>query len=83
MPMLLRNLKEEAMMAPTLASIFGLSMGELAIVALIVLLLFGGANIRKLARSLGGSVRDFKEELKGGANEAADDQKGPNPPSPK
>lgn len=49
---------------PTLATIFGLGTGELVVIFLIILLLFGGANLPKLTRSLGKSVKDFKGALK-------------------
>ncbi|MDQ1466152.1 MAG: sec-independent protein translocase protein TatA [Actinomycetota bacterium] len=40
---------------------FGLGAPELLIVLLIVLLLFGGAKLPKLARSLGEASREFKK----------------------
>ncbi|MBM4354500.1 MAG: twin-arginine translocase TatA/TatE family subunit [Deltaproteobacteria bacterium] len=43
---------------------FGLSTGELVVIFLIILLLFGGANLPKLTRSLGKSVKEFKNALK-------------------
>lgn len=47
-----------------LATIFGLGTGELVVIFLIVLLLFGGANLPKLTRSLGKSIKEFKGALK-------------------
>jgi len=47
-----------------LATIFGLGTGELVVIFLIILLLFGGANLPKLTRSLGKSVREFKQAVK-------------------
>lgn len=44
-----------------------LSAPELLIVLLIILLLFGGAKLPKLARSLGEAQREFRK----GTNEAA------------
>ena len=38
---------------------------DLAIVAIIVLLLFGGSQLPKLARSLGEAQREFKKGLEG------------------
>ncbi len=49
---------------PTFATIFGLGTGELVVIFLIILLLFGGANLPKLTRSLGKSVKDFKGALR-------------------
>jgi sec-independent protein translocase protein TatA len=49
---------------PCLATIFGLSTGELVVILLIILLLFGGANLPKLTRSLGKSVKEFKNAVK-------------------
>jgi sec-independent protein translocase protein TatA len=42
---------------------------ELLIVLLVVLLLFGGTQLPKLARSLGQAQKEFKK----GVNESADD----------
>ena len=44
---------------------------ELLIILLIVLLLFGGAKLPALARSLGSSVNEFKKGVKEGQDEAA------------
>jgi sec-independent protein translocase protein TatA len=49
-------------MVPVLA-MFGLGGGELIVVALIALLLFG-TRLPKLARSLGQSVNEFKQGMK-------------------
>ena len=38
---------------------------EIIVVALLVLLLFGGKKLPELARGLGKGLRSFKEELKG------------------
>ncbi len=54
---------------PTFATIFGLGTGELVVIFLIILLLFGGANLPKLTRSLGKSVKDFKGALREGDDE--------------
>lgn len=59
-------------MSPVLVALFGtLGPAELAIIALIALLLFG-ARLPKLARSLGQSVTEFKSGLKQ-AKEGVDD----------
>jgi sec-independent protein translocase protein TatA len=49
---------------------------EWIIVAAVVLVLFGGTQIPKLARSLGQAQKEFKQGLKDGASEdAANDSK--------
>lgn len=48
--------------------LFGLGMEEILIIALIVLLLFGGKKIPELMRGLGKGVKSFKE----GMNEVTD-----------
>lgn len=45
----------------------GLGAPELIIILLIVMLLFGGAKLPKLARSLGESSREFRKGLSEGA----------------
>ncbi len=47
----------------------GLGAGELIIIALVVLLLFGGKKIPELMRGLGKGVRSFKD----GLNEAKEE----------
>jgi sec-independent protein translocase protein TatA len=46
--------------------------GELLVVLLVILVLFGGAQLPKLARSLGSASREFKKGIEDGA---ADDAK--------
>ena len=48
--------------------LFGLGMQEILVIALIVLLLFGGKKIPELMKGLGKGVKSFKE----GMNEEAD-----------
>ena len=43
---------------------FGLGGQEILVIALIVLLLFGGAKIPELMRGLGKGVKSFKEGMK-------------------
>jgi len=57
---------------------------ELGIILLIVLVIFGGAKLPKLARSLGSAQREFKKGLD---EESRDDDSKPrspnvNPPAP-
>lgn len=47
---------------------------ELLIIALVVLLLFGGTQIPKLMRGLGKGVKSFKDGLVGKDEEIKDDQ---------
>ena len=43
----------------------GLGTGEIILIALVVLLLFGGSKIPELMKGVGKGVRGFKEGLKG------------------
>lgn len=46
---------------------------EWVVVVLVVLVLFGGAQIPKLARSLGQAQKEFKQGLKDGASDDSAD----------
>lgn len=48
---------------------------ELLIVLVVILLLFGGAKLPKLARSLGQAQNEFKRGLKDGSDADADDKR--------
>jgi len=48
---------------------------ELIIILIVILLLFGGAKLPKLARSLGQAQNEFKRGLKEGAEADPDDPK--------
>ena len=50
---------------------FGLGMQEILVIALIILLLFGGKKIPELMKGLGKGVKSFKE----GMNEVDDELK--------
>ena len=52
---------------------------EWIIVAAVVLVLFGGTQIPKLARSLGQAQKEFKQGLKAGSTEDADGGKDSKP----
>lgn len=43
---------------------FGLSPGELIVILLVVVLLFGSTKLSGLGKSMGKSVREFKEEVR-------------------
>lgn len=45
--------------------LFGLGLQEILIIALVVLLLFGGKKIPELMKGLGRGVRSFKEGING------------------
>ncbi len=51
----------------------GLGTGELLIVLVVVLVLFGGSKLPKLARSLGQAQTEFKQGIKDGSTEDEDD----------
>ena len=48
---------------------------ELIIILVVILLLFGGAKLPKLARSLGQAQNEFKQGLKEGSDKAEQDDK--------
>ncbi len=43
---------------------FGLGMGELVVILLIVVLMFGGKKLPQLGSSIGESIKAFKKGLK-------------------
>lgn len=51
----------------------GLGTGELLIVLIVVLVLFGGAKLPKLARSLGQAQSEFRQGMKDGVKDEPDD----------
>jgi len=57
----------------------GLGTGELIIVLLVILVLFGGAKLPKLARSLGQAQNEFKKGLK----DPGDPEEGSEPDQPR
>lgn len=52
--------------------IFGLGTGELVIIALVILLLFGASKIPELMKGLGKGVKAFKDGVKDINDEASD-----------
>jgi len=53
----------------TLIILFSLGMPEILLIALVVLLLFGGSKIPELMRGLGKGVSEFKKGVKDVENE--------------
>lgn len=47
----------------------GLGMGELVVILLIVVLMFGGKKLPQLGSSLGESIKNFKKGMKGEDND--------------
>lgn len=55
---------------------FGLGIQEILVIALIILLLFGGKKIPELMNGLGKGVKSFKDGMSGlGEDASADDKK--------
>ncbi len=50
--------------SPLFLAAFGFGGGELMIVLVIILVLFGGAKLPSLARGLGQSIKEFKKASK-------------------
>lgn len=48
---------------------FGLGMGELVVVLLLVVLMFGGKKLPQLGSSLGESIKNFKKGMKGDSDD--------------
>lgn len=55
--------------------VFNLGFWEIVIIALVVLLLFGGKKIPELMRGLGKGVKNFKEGIKEVENDVKDIKK--------
>lgn len=53
----------------------GLGMGEVLVIALVVLLLFGGKKIPELMRGLGTGVKSFKDGMNGLGEETKKEEK--------
>lgn len=57
-------------MIESLAFLGNLHMGEILIILLVVLLLFGASKIPQLMRSMGQGINEFKKGIKEGEKEA-------------
>ena len=54
---------------------FGLKMGELLIIFLVILVLFGGAKLPQLGSALGQGIRNFKKGFGGDADTQNENQR--------
>ena len=55
--------------------VFNLGFGEIAVIALLILLLFGGKKIPELMKGIGKGVKSFKEGMKEVEEELKDTDK--------
>lgn len=64
-------------MAGTVHGMGSLGAPELLIVLIVILVLFGGSKLPKLARSLGQAQNEFKQGIKDGGSPDDDDDDAP------
>lgn len=62
----------------SLLFIGGLGLQEILVIALVILLFFGGKKIPELMRGLGHGVRSFKEGMNGSEDDANEKRNGKN-----
>ncbi len=62
-------------MSLSILLIFGLGTTEIILIALVVLLLFGGRKIPELMKGIGKGVKNFKDGVQGVEDELKDDKK--------
>jgi sec-independent protein translocase protein TatA len=62
-------------MSLSILLIFGLGTTEIILIALVVLLLFGGRKIPELMKGIGKGVKSFKDGVQGVEDELKDDKK--------
>ncbi|WP_165021250.1 MULTISPECIES: twin-arginine translocase TatA/TatE family subunit [unclassified Dysgonomonas] len=65
-------------MTNTILFLGNLGTGEIIIIAIVVLLLFGGKKIPELMKGLGKGVRNFKDGVKGLEDDITGDDKDSN-----
>lgn len=62
---------------PLYALFMGLGFKEILIIAIFILLLFGGKKIPELMRGLGSGIKEFKKSVKEEDEEKKEEQKQP------
>ena len=63
------------MILSVILGIFGMGASELIVIAVIVLLLFGGKKLPELMKGLGKGIKDFKDASKGEDTPATPEKK--------
>ena len=63
-----------AFSSPNLAFIGGLGVPELVIIFLIILVVFGAGKLPKIAKDIGGGIREFKKSISGEGLEEKEDK---------
>lgn len=70
-------------MTPVLANLLsGIGMGELVVILLIVLIIFGAGKLPQIGDSLGKGIRNFKSAVKGDEEPKAPVAQAPQAPAP-
>jgi sec-independent protein translocase protein TatA len=60
---------------------FGLGIGELLVILVVVLLLFGSSKLPQLGQGLGEGIKSFRKAFRDGSADEKDGKKGNGPPS--